>query len=761
MPKNSPQPSFKYQVHQTLTPRLAPLSAAVGGVLTAGTLQAATITVTTLQDGNVPGECSLRSAIYASNSNAVVDSCIAGDPGEDEIVFDDALNGTINLVPGTGSIFDGTTLRITETLEINGDFRVTVQGAGDAPVIYSEYNGGSNEQLTISRLTITGGGGANGGGILSTSSGLAIRSSTITGNSVTDAGGGIFQQNQGTGFVYFAIRSSEISNNSATGSTGVGGGIYTTDYLQLLGSDLLNNEATVHGGAIARYGSSAINLRDNEFTGNVAVTGSGGALYSYNDVGRGASFFSQENAFRNNIAGADGGAISINDISQGVNQPNLTGRISVRGTRFETNQAAGRGGALFITKADRLGPADSQANLVQVVANPYSGTGSVFQGNTATDSGGGLYFALGENTTTTISDTNFIGNISESDNGGGAFIDTSNGGVNLSRAVFAGNRANISGSGGGLYAAIGDGGDFQGSTTTSYANYARFGGGGIALNLAGGELRFRDSYFGSNLSELGSGGGMQITGSPSLIDIERMAFIDNSANNYGGGLDLVNTGSAINSGIKYSEFSNNTVAGRGGAAYLGVTSNSNFFFANSTVSGNTADLGGGLYASGDMNFNLKYSTLVGNEGISEGGGLLTDLSNACEVGVSLFDTNTGGALSTGQDIRRLGTSSVTCSVQKSLLAGTDSEFSNDGGNLLGQPSLVEPLADNGGTGGRTHALPLTSPAVDAAGAAGGAAPGQDQRGPSFVREFGAGLDMGAFEYSVITDGLFSDRFETP
>jgi len=758
MPKNSPQSSFKYQVHQTVTPRLAPLTAAVGGVLAAGTLQAATITVTTLQDGNVPGECSLRSAIYASNDNTIVDSCVSGEAGDDSIVFDTALNGTVNLVPGTGSIFDGTTLRVTETLSINGNNRITVQGAGGAPVIYSEYTAGNNEQLTISGLTITGGGGERGGGILSTASGLEIRSSTITGNSATDAGGGIFQQTQDDGFVYFVVRTSEISNNSATGPAGVGGGIYTTDYLQLLSSDLLNNQATINGGAIARYGSRALTARYNEFSNNTADTGSGGAIYSYNNVGRGASVVLLENTFVNNAAEDNGGAVSITDRSAGYSQPVSTGQIRVLGDRFETNSAGGQGGGLFISRGDRLGTLDSPGNQVTIAANSYTETRTIFQGNTA-EAGGGLFFFLEENSVTNISETNFLANISD-DRGGGAFIYTGNGGVNLSRSVFAQNRAYVVGSGGGLYAEIINGGDFQGSTTTSYANYARFDGGGIGLSLAGGEVRFRDSYFGSNSVSQGSGGGMLISGSSSLIDMERMVFSDNIANNNGGGLYLLNTGNAVNSGIKYSEFSNNVASDRGGAAALVVTSESNFFFANSTISGNSADFGGGIYATGGMNFNLKYSTVALNDATTEGGGLFSSLPENCVVGKSLFDLNEVGPLDTAQDIRSADEDG-DCEVANSLLSGDASEFVDDGGNILGQPSLITALNDWGGAGGQTHALNTGSPAIDAAGGAGAFAPDNDQRGPGFARQFGAAIDMGAHERQPIFDTVFNDRFEEP
>ncbi|MEN1728677.1 MAG: choice-of-anchor Q domain-containing protein, partial [Pseudomonadota bacterium] len=169
----------------------------------------------------------------------------------------------------------------------------------------------------------------------------------------------------------------------------------------------------------------------------------------------------------------------------------------------------------------------------------------------------------------------------------------------------------------------------------------------------------------------------------------------------------------------------------------------------------------GVFAAGDINFELKYSTVAENEASIEGGGLVANLSTPCTVARSLFDLNVGGASNTTQDIRSVGFTPVDCEVDDSLLAGTDSEFTDGGGNILGQASLIEPLADNGGNGGRTHALPQNSPAIDAAGTSGTFTPDNDQRGPGFPREFGAGLDMGAFEFQVIIDEIFNDRFESP
>ena len=64
------QRTSKYEIRQTIKPRIAPLTAAVGGALAAGSLQAATITVDTLDDSlGTASQCTLRAALYAATTN--------------------------------------------------------------------------------------------------------------------------------------------------------------------------------------------------------------------------------------------------------------------------------------------------------------------------------------------------------------------------------------------------------------------------------------------------------------------------------------------------------------------------------------------------------------------------------------------------------------------------------------------------------------------------------------------------------------------
>jgi hypothetical protein len=79
-------------------------------------------------------------------------------------------------------------------------------------------------------------------------------------------------------------------------------------------------------------------------------------------------------------------------------------------------------------------------------------------------------------------------------------------------------------------------------------------------------------------------------------------------------------------------------------------------------------------------------------------------------------------------------------------------------DTLSANPLLGPLAPNGGPT-LTHALGEGSPAIDA-----GSNDGElefDQRGPDFVRVFGAAADIGAFEVQPAAppDVIFADGFD--
>ena len=162
---------------------------------------------------------------------------------------------------------------------------------------------------------------------------------------------------------------------------------------------------------------------------------------------------------------------------------------------------------------------------------------------------------------------------------------------------------------------------------------------------------------------------------------------------------------------------------------------------NSTVSGNTAGFGGGIY-----NFygavSLTNSTVSGNSA-DFGGGIYNSYGT-----VTL--NNTIVANSTGGDVVSFG----------GPLTGSHNlvEDGSDGlGDTITGDPLLGPLASNGGPT-PTHALLPGSPAIDAGDGTG--APATDQRG--IARPQLGGTDIGAFESRGFTLAIAGgDNQSTP
>jgi CSLREA domain-containing protein len=170
----------------------------------------ATITVDTTDDElNSDGDCSLREAMTAANTNAAVDNCAAGS-GADTIDF--SVDGPITL---------GSTLPfIDDDVTIDGTgHSVAVSGGGTVRVLV--VNGGV--AVSINTLTIQNGftdivvgvTTKEGGGIFNFGN-LTVTNSTFSGNQATDKGGAI--SNGGA----LTVTNSTFSSNTAGGT---GGGI--------------------------------------------------------------------------------------------------------------------------------------------------------------------------------------------------------------------------------------------------------------------------------------------------------------------------------------------------------------------------------------------------------------------------------------------------------------------------------------------------------------------------------------------------------
>lgn len=163
---------------------------------------------------------------------------------------------------------------------------------------------------------------------------------------------------------------------------------------------------------------------------------------------------------------------------------------------------------------------------------------------------------------------------------------------------------------------------------------------------------------------------------------------------------------------------------------------------NSTVSGNQAGAGAGVYVRRHGRLFLLSSTVSGNAASASGGGISVDgglvrLTNSLLAG----NTAPSGADCTGR--LRSGGFNLVGAVEPGVCEVRGSPR----GNQIGIGPLLAPLAANGGPT-ETHALLPGSPAIDAGNPVtptgrGKACPSRDQRGVDRVPT--APCDIGAYE----------------
>lgn len=289
-----------------------------------------------------------------------------------------------------------------------------------------------------------------------------------------------------------------------------GAGIYNSGTLTIQGGILSNNRADDHGGAI--YSTGTLTITNTSFSSNSTDMGQGGALYVYTNTVANIS----DSSFYENYANGAGGAIYNN------------GRLIISDTVFEMNRATA-GGAIF--NHDELRIQDS-----------------LFALNSAANNGGAFYNELGGEFK--IDSCNFVWN-SATGAGGGVFILDSYGSSYIHGSILNGNTANDQG--GGLKNLRGD---FDIRYTEITGNHAGLNGGGV-YNAEGllylfyvtlksnishldgggvyntGNLKVDGTTFESNQAD-GNGGGLANGTSTFVSSVDNSTFYDNRADKGGG-----------------------------------------------------------------------------------------------------------------------------------------------------------------------------------------------------------------------------------
>ncbi len=210
---------------------------------------------------SLDGECTLRAAITAANTDTAVGGCPAGN-GADTVVLSEGDPYTLTEVDNETSGSNGLPA-ITSEIELLGTTGVFITRAEDAPPFRLLYvaEGGN---LSLLEVSVSGGvfgttsdDAINQGGGIFNAGTLALENdSAIRGSSASD-GGGLYNQGEAT------VRNSVISSNT-TGS-GRGGGIFNAGTVTLIGSSITENFESEGAGF---YNTGTLSMQVSSIEGN-------------------------------------------------------------------------------------------------------------------------------------------------------------------------------------------------------------------------------------------------------------------------------------------------------------------------------------------------------------------------------------------------------------------------------------------------------------------------------------------------------------
>ena len=270
---------------------------------------------------------------------------------------------------------------------------------------------------------------------------------------------------------------------------------------------------------------------------------------------------------------------------------------------------------------------------------------------------------------------------------------------------------------------------------------APYGGGGIRSfeNLTINDCIIRDNSTDDDGFVTWLGGGVLNLGGN--LTINRSTIRDNHAGQGGGVFSWGNLQ------IYDCTFSGNSADLGAGGIYFesDFVGPATALISNSTITGNSATWGGGLYNRRGPVM-IRHCTITNNSAVDFGGGVAT--FDAPNTQTSVFSSIIAG--NAGDDIEAFGAVNTFQSLGYNVIGtGVGTDSFNQSGDMTGVvvPGLA-PLADNGGPT-RTHALLPTSVAFNsgnpAAVAGAGGVPLTDQRGIGFSRIKYGRIDIGSYE----------------
>jgi len=422
------------------------------------------------------GDCSLRGAIIASNTNGV---------GLDTITFNAGINPVLTLSSGTG--FDN--VAATGDLDVNGSLTITgnapttltttfTNTCGDCKLFGMDQTGGfPGINVSISGMNMSGGfnngaafcgtffetGGSIDFFLQNTGNVFSLSGSTVSGGTVTGCaqshGGGVNIDSVNTQTAAGAIAgTATLTNNTISGNTsqreGAGVSAFGDKHdTTLTGNTIQNNTisgAFRGGGLLIQHAwGGTVTVNGGSITGNSANTQGGGIAISGNQVATiGPTTGVTISGNSVTAAGGFGGGVSVTN----TGALGVTGNNTIANSSISTNHAdtTGLGGGIYFLSAYPLtiNATTISSNTATTGAGVFNGgsgnlvtinNGSQINSNAATGAGGGLRNEA-SNSTTTLDSVQLNTNTSGS---GGDAIDMNNGTISLVGTVTLGDGESI------------------------------------------------------------------------------------------------------------------------------------------------------------------------------------------------------------------------------------------------------------------------------------------------------------------------------
>jgi CSLREA domain-containing protein len=341
------------------------------GVLGAGigfapATDAASIIVNNLSGTSVGGQCTLRDAIQAANTDLAVQGCTAGS-GADVITF--SVTGTISLAsqiniysnvtitgPGAGSLTITPTGSNRSLFITNGPVVITditfanANSDIDGAQIGMKATAGSTAVTLTNDVFNNNINGQDGGALfLYLGGAIDITNCTFTGNTSGGRGGAIKLYKVGP----VTITDTTISGNTSqtAAGTGRGGGIflYKTTGVTISSSTISGNNASFAGSGLFFYKTTgASTISDSTISGNTANRNNpsyGGAVFLYTST----VTITNSTINGNTTNGTNSGGIGVHDGSTLNLVSSIVANSTATGNTFDI---ASFGGAASTVNAD-------------------------------------------------------------------------------------------------------------------------------------------------------------------------------------------------------------------------------------------------------------------------------------------------------------------------------------------------------------------------------------------------------------------------